>query len=118
MNTIEIIVYGSPRIHVLKRHGYMNEKGKSKYISLWPDASVWYGHSCVRVKSDLTSYPDKSKFIQYVRSAVSIGQLSKLSAVKITVDNLLVTSYRSINDFYTNMDPKWESFTSKLNFNG
>ena len=115
MNTVEIVVYGSPKIHVIKRLGYMRENGKSSYIQLWPNTAVWFGHSCVRVKMDVEDSVDAKLLAQRVRIAVNIGMLAKLANVKILVNRIQVTSFKTLDDFLS-LTPvaKWDEVQSRL----
>lgn len=115
MNTIEIVVYGSPRIHVIKRLGYMRENGKSSYTQLWPGTAVWFGHSCVRVKMDVENSVDAKLLSQRVRVAVNIGMLTKLANVKVFVNKIQVTSFKTLDEFLS-LTPtaKWDEVQSRL----
>ena len=115
MNTVEVVVYGSPRIHVIKRLGYMRENGKSSYVQLWPGTAAWFGHSCVRIKMDVQDSIDVKLLTQRVRVAVNIGMLTKLANVKVQVNRIPVTSFKTLDDFLS-LEPatKWEEVQARL----
>ncbi len=115
MSTIEVVVYGSPSIHTIKRLGYMRENGRSSYVQLWPTVAIWYGQSCVRVKAIVDSDFSKQMITQRVRSVVSLGKLSKISTVKVFVNNIQVTRYKSLVDFeHDSGNGPWNIVTERL----
>ncbi len=115
MSTIEVVVYGSPSIHTIKRLGYMRENGRSSYVQLWPTVAIWYGQSCVRVKAVVDSDFSKQMITQRVRSVVSLGKLSKISTVKVFVNGIQTIKYKSLVDFDRDSDKgQWSVVLDRL----
>lgn len=116
MNTIEIVVYGSPSIRTVKRLGYMRENGRSSYVELWPQVAVWYGQSCVRVRADVSQLdPDRVTLAQRVQSVVSLGKLTKVSTVKVFVNGILTVKYGTLSDFISDKGSgKWNTVVKRL----
>lgn len=116
MNTIEVVVYGSPSIRTVKRLGYMRENGRSSYVQLWPQVAVWYGQSCVRVKAEVTqTEPDRTTLVQQVQSVVNLGKLAKVSTVKVFINGILAVKYSTLADFVHDTEVgQWNTVVKRL----
>lgn len=81
VTSLTICIYGTPRISVIKRLGYMNGNGKAIPREPWTGTTVCFGQKCLRV--DIQPNEDKKTVNMRIESLVALGRFIDVKDVRV-----------------------------------
>ncbi|MEG2262786.1 MAG: hypothetical protein RSC43_00480 [Clostridia bacterium] len=96
MSSVVVCIYGTPRIAVIKRLGYMTENGKAIPRKPWDHTKAFFGQKCLRIEFD--ELPKKEVVNTRVNSLVTLGRFINLDDVRIIIGERKV-HYPSLEAF-------------------